>query len=408
MKIAVVHPYPVHAAAVGGVTRVYELARFLAARRHEVTILTHEADGHAGADQALAALGVRQLAFPLPTATRVKKLSWWLTPEPYFVSRNVNPALTEALTALDRAAPFDVVHLELAYMFPCLSGVGPRATRVLAEQEVMSQAMARLRRIPWRDRTLYEKVAPLAAAKVRRFEHNALRQFDLLYGITPTERDELQKAAGRPVAVFPHVVVANRFAADPARPRCGSQVLFIGNFGHRPNLHAATWFVEQVWPLVRAEHPDARFTVVGPGLSQAAQARLAAPGVELTGYAPDIQALYQQAGVVVTPLHSGGGMRGKVLEAFAAGCAVVGTAMSFEGIRGVSGVHCETADEPRSFADAVIRYASTPALRTAHGAAARQLVRDYYDAARVFARYEAELQRAVDERQSHHDHRTIA
>jgi glycosyltransferase involved in cell wall biosynthesis len=407
MRIAIVHPYPVHAAAVGGVTRVYELARFLAARRHHVTVLTH-APAHPGGDRAPAAPGVEHHAFPLPEATPLKKLAWWFDAQPYFVRRNVNPALTQALTAMDRARPFDVVHLELAYMLPALSGVGAQAVRVLAEQEVMSTVLARLGRVPWRDRTLYEKVAPLAAAKVQRFEQDALRQFDLLYGITATERDLLQSAAGKPAAIFPHIVATERFAPAARAERCAGQVLFVGNFAHRPNLHAATWFVEHAWPLIGSRRPGARFTIVGPGLSQAARARLAAPGVEVAGYAPDLAACYRRAEVVVTPVHSGGGMRGKVLEAFASGCAVVGTAMSFDGIACTPGVHCSAADRAPQFAEAVIRYLASARLRESHGAAACQLVREHYDAPRVFARYEADLEQAVKERQARASRRAIA
>ena len=40
MKIAVVHPYPVYSGAVGGVTRVNSLVRFLAPK-HDVTVFAH-------------------------------------------------------------------------------------------------------------------------------------------------------------------------------------------------------------------------------------------------------------------------------------------------------------------------------------------------------------------------------
>lgn len=408
MRIAVVHPYPVSSVAVGGVTRVYELVRYLAGRGHSVTVLTHAPAKGAAPDQTLTALGVEQQAFRLPRASPAQKLAWWFDAEPYFVHRNVNPELTRALAVLDRAAPFDAVHLELAYMAPCLSGVGRHAVRVLAEQEVMSQVMARLRRLPWRDRTVYERLAPLMAAKVHRFERQALCSFDLLYGITPADRDALQAACGRPAAVFPHIVAADRFAPPARHEEVAGAVVFVGNFDHRPNLHGAKWFVDAVWPALRALHPLARFTVVGPAMPKEVRRRFEARGVEVAGYAPDIAAVYRSAAVVVAPLLSGGGMRGKVLEAFAAGCAVVGTSMSFEGIACTSSVHCTVADDPAAFAAAIARYATTPTLRAAHGAAARQLVVERYDGAAVFGRYEVDLERAVAERQSPSHRRTIA
>ena len=42
-------------------------------------------------------------------------------------------------------------------------------------------------------------------------------------------------------------------------------------------------------------------------------------GVSAPGFAPDLAALYQQANLVVVPIHSGGGTNIKVLEAMAYG-----------------------------------------------------------------------------------------
>jgi glycosyltransferase involved in cell wall biosynthesis len=399
VNIAVVHPYPVHAAAVGGVTRVYELVSFLA-RRHRVSVFTHRTSDAPAQDSSLTALGVEQRAFAPEPATLRGKARSCIGPAPYYVYRNANPSLTTALGEADAREPFDVVHLELGYMVPALSGVGPHAVRTLAEQEAMPFVIDRLRHVSWRRRTLYEKVAVLTSGRIRRFDRQTLSTFDLVYGITPRERDYLQEASGRSAAVLPHVVSAARFASVREDAAVPASVLFVGNFGHHPNRHAALWFVERVWPLVRASLPLTQFEIVGAGMDDEWRSRLEGPGVTVRGYEPDLRAAYQRSVVVVNPVHSGGGMRGKVLEAFASGRALVSTPLGLEGIAAVSGSHCLVGESPADFAAAVLTYLRDRGMRRAHGATARALVCEHYDAPVVFARLECDFEAAVDARRA--------
>ncbi len=399
MKVALVHAYPVHARAVGGTTRLDALARYLAPR-HRLWVFAHgsgdaAADARAVAD--LAAIGVTQRLFDRPRAGLFRRLRRAAGPRPYYVGYNENPLLARALADLDRAESLDVVHLELGYLAPLLSELSPRPLRVLAEQETMSLAIERLRSLPMRERTLYEWYVGRTAATVRRFESGTLPSFDLLFGISPSEAARLSEVVRRPVPVLPHVASTAAFR-PPERESGGRGVLFVGNFGHRPNLHALSWLLGGVWPLVAREAPGARLEVVGPRLPEAERARLSGLGAVPHGRVEDLAAAYGAAAVVVNPVRTGGGMRGKVLEAFACARAVVSTSLGMEGIDAVPETHFSLADNPGQFAAAIVRYLESPGLRAAHGAAARRLAEERYDPAVVFARLEAEWRRALSER----------
>jgi len=396
VRIAVLHPYPVSRRAVGGVTRLHALVRHLAPR-HRVTVLAHageDPDSDAEAVRELAEIGVRQLLFPRPGAGAAKRLSWVLGRSPYAVAYNRNPDLADALAALEREEGLDAAHVELSYMAPFLARLRSRTVRILAEQETMSLALDRLRRVPFAGRTPFERYLPLEKGKVRRFEAEHLRSFQLLYGISGTEASWLAARTGRPVGILPHVVATRTFvptAGEPDEPK----VLFVGNFLHRPNLHGLTWFLESVWPAVRAAMPLARLEAVGPGLTEAWRREHARDGVLAPGRVEDLVERYQQAAVFVNPIRTGGGMRGKVLEAFSCGRPVVSTPMGMEGIDAEPGRHHLEADEPRAFASAVVRYLSDADLRRAHGRAARELVDRLYDPSVVFTRLEDDALEAV-------------
>jgi polysaccharide biosynthesis protein PslH len=399
VRIAIVNPYPVHGRAVGGVTRVNSLVRFLAAR-HDVTVLAHSTTSPAGDSEAvhdLSQIGVVQSLFPRPRASLRARLDWAIGRHPYFVGYNRNPALAEALDALHRRAALDVVHVEFAYLAPLLRGLDERPARVLAEQETMSLALDRLGEVPFVRRSLYESYLRFERGKVRRFEASVLPTFHRVYGITPREAEHLREASRRSVDVLPHVVCPQKFAPR-AQDGAATGVLFVGNYGHRPNRHGLLWFTDKVWPLVRRTLPGTRFDVVGPGLSRETVRRLEGDDVRVHGHVDDLVHRYQSAGVFVNPIWSGGGMRGKVLEAFACGLAVVSTTVGMEGIAAEPGRHFLLADDEQSFAHAVARYVTDRALATAHGRAARDLTERLYDPSVVFARLEQDYQAAVEER----------
>ena len=78
-------------------------------------------------------------------------------------------------------------------------------------------------------------------------------------------------------------------------------------------------------------------------------------------------------------------MRVKILEAFARGIPVVSTTIGVEGIDARAGEHLLVADDPREFADAVLRLLRDPVLAARIAAAGRRLVEERYDWRRALA-----------------------
>jgi glycosyltransferase involved in cell wall biosynthesis len=61
------------------------------------------------------------------------------------------------------------------------------------------------------------------------------------------------------------------------------------------------------------------------------------PGIAVTGTGPDVRPGYYGALAAVVPLRTGGGTRLKILEAMAAGVAVVSTPLGAEGLEVTDG-----------------------------------------------------------------------
>jgi glycosyltransferase involved in cell wall biosynthesis len=204
-----------------------------------------------------------------------------------------------------------------------------------------------------REAALHKSAAILEeAARVREIEMAMIARADWTILLSPVEQrliaDLLPYSS---TSVIPIARAATGRAA-PFAPRHG--VLFIGGFGHRPNVDAAVTFVAQTWPLVRARL-GTTFSVVGadPPAEVRALADPAA-GVAVLGHLPDLDAALAACRLTVAPLRFGAGTKGKIVGSLAAGVPCVASPVAAEGMGLLDGETIRVAATPEAFADAVI------------------------------------------------------
>jgi glycosyltransferase involved in cell wall biosynthesis len=195
------------------------------------------------------------------------------------------------------------------------------------------------------------------------------------------------------VDIYPNVVdTAFYHASSPPTP---SSLLFVGNFRHAPNVEGIRWFMGNVYPLIRREAPEVDLTLVGasppPDIRQLGQQK----GIEVTGYVQDIRPYLEKGAVFLCPMVTGGGMRGKVLEAMSMARPVVSTSRGAEGIQAVSERDLFLADEPEAFANAVLRLLEESETRITVGENARHLVKGSYSADVIFPRVESRYEQLI-------------
>ena len=147
-------------------------------------------------------------------------------------------------------------------------------------------------------------------------------------------------------------------------------MLFVGSFGHPPNIDAAVRLARDIFPGVRARVPEAILEIVGDAPPQAVR-RLAGEGIVVTGRVADVRPHLDNAAVVAAPLRLGGGMRVKMLESLAAGKAMVATPRAVAGLGLEPGTHALIADGDGELSDALVSLLGDPELRRRMGGAAR-------------------------------------
>lgn len=222
----------------------------------------------------------------------------------------------------------------------------------------------------WRDMAA---TAPVPLSWIYRREGSTLGAFEAraarhaATALVVNEREAQNARALAPdanVRVVPVGVELERLRPVTA-PSDQPRVVFCGVMNYSPNAEGMMWFLENAWPLIRAQRPDATLAVVGPDPSPAFRALCARDrSITVTGRVPDVREWLWGSALAIAPLHFARGVQNKALEAIAAGLPIVITDAVAGGLPPQAMSAARIANTPQAFAEQVIRLLrETPAER---------------------------------------------
>jgi GT2 family glycosyltransferase len=190
-----------------------------------------------------------------------------------------------------------------------------------------------------------------AAAETRRRELAVIQAADAVLPHSTLELELLASEAPETPAF--HLPLIHDPEPTPAAFGDRAEVGFIGGYGHPPNVDAVDWFLESIWPQVRAAQPDARFLLAGSKMPDRFKALHGRDGVEILGFVETLSEFFDGVKITVAPLRYGAGAKGKVAASLAMGVPCVSTSIGEEGMGLSAGNDLLVADEPQAFAEAV-------------------------------------------------------
>ncbi|QSS96033.1 glycosyltransferase family 4 protein [Psychroflexus sp. ALD_RP9] len=130
----------------------------------------------------------------------------------------------------------------------------------------------------------------------------------------------------------------------------------IGNFLHPPNYDQVLYLKEDIWPLIKAELPQAKLHVYGAYTSQKVeQLHQASEGFLIHGRAKHAINTIKHAKVLLAPLRFGAGLKGKFIDSMRAGTPAVTTTIGAEGLCGDLPWCGEIANEAKGFAEQAVK-----------------------------------------------------
>lgn len=392
MRVLFVAPYVIERNCYGGMKRLARFAKFLQAR-HSVLAMCLNTRTHQGHEVQYQLERTQVFDRPLRSPVR-RVLNHCFQRTPSYVLNSYSRAMADHLHECVERERIDLVHIEYAYMGQYVKALDRLpCAKVLVDQELSFRRLRRelaVRRNPshwirhW-----------MTYTKIRRFETSICRHFSRVFVITEDERSSLlgEDAGLCNVELFPHVVDTQYFSPAQDQEEEPDSLVFVGDFTHLPNETGIAWFCRAVWPEIRRHRPACRLTIIGSGPSSRVQALAQLPGVHVTGQVPDVRPYMARAAVCLNPVITGGGMRGKVLEAMAMGKAIVSTPIGAEGFQAARAWGLPSASTAPTFASTVVDLLASPEKRGTLGRLGREFVVQNHDERIVFTRME---QRYID------------
>jgi polysaccharide biosynthesis protein PslH len=208
------------------------------------------------------------------------------------------------------------------------------------------------------------------AAAARRLEEYYLPEFDHILVTSERDREFIREFVDFPrIIVYPNTIPLVSLPELPEE----EMIAFSGNFEYQPNAEGIRWFRSRIWPVLARRHPDLEWRLIGRN-----PPRIEEPRVRTTGPVDDAIRELARAKIAVVPLLAGSGTRFKILEAWAAGRAVISTTVGAEGLPLRDQENALIADSAGEFADAITRLLQSDPLRRRLGNAGRDVyVREY-------------------------------
>lgn len=365
-------PYPPYR---GDKLKIFHLARLLS-QRHEVHLLTFLEDKN-----DLQYLPELQKIFKeihlVPLSKRqsyTNVLFGFLYKEPfqvrYFHSRKMEAKINELIITQE----YDAVHVQHLRMAPYWAYFND-IPRILDMPDAFS--------LYWKRRIesskgLLKVFARIEYKRMKNYEP-VLNKYDISLVCSAEDQAYLKEEIGvNNVSLLPNGVDMETFASAGHNYNIGNTILFTGNMDYAPNVDAVQYFVQDIFPLIKKEIPDAVFVIAGQRPVKKVL-ELAGNGVTVTGFVENLAEMYAKAAVVVAPLRFGAGTQNKVLEAMAMGVPVVSRNIGFNGLGIQSGQGVILAMEHADFAGACITLLKSAEERQQVGEAGKEIVRSRYD-----------------------------
>lgn len=198
-------------------------------------------------------------------------------------------------------------------------------------------------------------------------EKMILRKYPFVRACSPRLAEAIRPLGDKKIlAAVPFSLDLNLYPFIPTAKRQTKRPLItlIGSMTWYPSISAAERLLQNLWPKILAQVPDAQLRIVGWSAREALKDYLNLPHVEILENVPDIQPYFEDASVMVYAPARGSGMKMKVLESLAFGIPVVTTSEGAEGIPAVVDmVHMGLCEDDAGLIERTVRILKSPSLQ---------------------------------------------
>ena len=308
----------------------------------------------------------------------------------YWDSRKARKAVKEFV----RKVQPDVIYSQMVRTMPWISRLP--YPKVMDYQDALS--MNTERRMD-QTRGLWHYILHFEFKMLRSTEYNAFKIFDALTIISEPDSDAIPRPKNGEIHIIPNGVDFDFFdrtkIPSPAGAAPKWDIVFCGNMGYEPNVHAAQYLVKEVMPLVWKEVPGATVLLAGANPKHGVS-NLASDKVSVSGYVVDIRECYAASSIFVAPMLTGSGLQNKLLEAMAMQLPCVTTSIANDSLGARDGSEVLIGDNAEAFAAHIVSLLRDADKRASLAQSGRQYALDHFSWETSCQQLEAVLKSVVN------------
>lgn len=308
----------------------------------------------------------------------VDAFSSLITSDSYNISRFFSPDFDRKLIEVLHEQKFDIIHLESLFMSPYIQTLR-RATK--AKIVLRSH---NLEYIIWENLAKGTKNLPkktylnILSKQLKKYEINILKEVDGIAAISSEDfKKYLSLKSNKPIINIPFGVDLKDYTPD--RSTIERKSLFhLGAMDWAPNVEGVDWFIQHVWPKVRAADPDIKFYLAGKAVPEK-YLNMEKDNIFCIGEVKDAKAFIRSKEIMIVPLLSAGGIRVKIIEGMALEKCIISTKTGADGIDYKNEVNIHIAEDADDFAKKISVLINNEALIKQTESEARALAENKYD-----------------------------
>jgi polysaccharide biosynthesis protein PslH len=400
-------PYP---PSSGPKVKTWHVLRYLSQRGHRITLVSFVREEELPYVETLKEICAAVHVVPVHRS-RLKDIGYFLrsliSGRPFLVERDDLSGMRTVVHQIVNSEPVDVLHADQLTMtqfaFPLNTNGYKKPALIFDAHNAVWTITERMKQ----NAPFYLKPPlSLETKRIKRYEGMIVSDFNSTLAVTEPDRialmDALQayckdrNSIRATISVIPIAVDTQQIQPVSRRAR-SMNILTMGTLYYPPNADGIRWFLQQVFPLVREKLPNVTLTIAGknPPRDFIKLGEDPDSGITVPGFVEDLDPYFAKSALMIIPVRAGGGMRVRILEAFARAIPVVTTTVGLEGIQAKSGEDVLVADSPDDFAQYVIDLLQDRLLQEKLSTNGRKLVEEKYDWQGVLSKLETTYERLV-------------
>lgn len=385
-------PFPPDA---GPKVKTYHVLRSLVGQGHSVTLVSFVRPEEVPHISALEKICDAVHVVPIHRS-RIADVGYmirsYLTTRPFLIERDDLRPMQELVNNLVKEGDFHFIHADqltmVQFAIRGASAFPDKKPKVIFDAH--NAVWSIVERMQENARWFLKPVLGIEARRVKRYEGELLKTVDHVLAVTDVDRAGLEEALNfskvnqgdrvAPITVVPIAVDTQKL--QTVKRKAGSKnIVTLGTLHYPPNADGIRWFFNEVFPLICKRVPDATLTIIGKNPPQdfLDLAAREPDTIKVTGYVPELVPFLEESALMVVPVRAGGGMRVRILEAFAYAMPVVTTTIGLEGINAELEKDVLVADAASDFANRVCELLENVSLQGKLSANGRHLAETKYD-----------------------------